>query len=141
METRGWGRKASQSRDMFSILEIRVVNLEESIRDVKEALKEEAQSKLHQLTQQDTVREYVQEFVELLTRLLDLNENEAFYWFKDGLKPWVTQKLHRLKVKVLTKVITKVESFSELGPRKNKFESSKPKYMGNYGGKPLGIMG
>ncbi|MBA0679745.1 hypothetical protein Goari_011497 [Gossypium aridum] len=86
--------------------------------------KENAQAKLCQLMQQDTVREYVQEFP-------NLSEKEEFYLFNDGFKPSTKQKLHRLRVKELTKAISKAECFLELGLRKGKFESSKPKETSN----------
>ncbi|MFQ6626052.1 hypothetical protein Gotur_006340 [Gossypium turneri] len=70
--------------------------------------KENAQAKLCQLMQQDTVREYVREFP-------NLSEKEAFYLFNDGFKPSTKQELHRLRVKELTKAISKAECFLELG--------------------------
>ncbi|MBA0614931.1 hypothetical protein Godav_015145 [Gossypium davidsonii] len=48
----------------------------------------EAQAKLHRLTQQGTVREYVRAFSELMLQISNLSEKEVFYWFEDGLKPW-----------------------------------------------------
>ncbi|MBA0754331.1 hypothetical protein Gogos_021098 [Gossypium gossypioides] len=68
---------------------------------------EEARSKLRRLTQQGIIWEYVWEFTELLLQILDL------------------------RVKELTKSMAKVKSFVELGLRKDKFEFSKPKEMGN----------
>ncbi|MBA0572024.1 hypothetical protein Golob_002390 [Gossypium lobatum] len=65
---------------------------------------EEARSKLRWLTQQGIAWEYVWEFIKLLLQILDLSKNEAFYKFKDGLKPWM---------------------------KKDKFEFSKPKEIGN----------
>ena len=56
METRGRARKASRSRDMLSSLEIRVVNLEESVGDMKETLEVV-------LTRMDELREDSKEFV------------------------------------------------------------------------------
>ncbi|MBA0660157.1 hypothetical protein Goklo_012206 [Gossypium klotzschianum] len=46
----------------------------------------EARAKLHRLTQQGTVREYVQVFSELMLQISALSEKEVFYWFEDGLK-------------------------------------------------------
>ncbi|MBA0763002.1 hypothetical protein Gotri_012532 [Gossypium trilobum] len=86
--------------------------------------KENAQAKLCQLMQQDTVREYVREFP-------NLSEKEAFYLFNDGFKPSTKQDLHRLRVKELNKAISKAECILELSLRKGKFESSKPKETGN----------
>ncbi|MBA0583648.1 hypothetical protein Gorai_014497 [Gossypium raimondii] len=86
--------------------------------------KENAQAKLCQLMQQDTVREYVREFP-------NLSEKEAFYLFNDGFKLSKKQDFHRLRVKELTKAISKAECFLELGLRKGKFESSKPNETGN----------
>ncbi|MBA0645711.1 hypothetical protein Goklo_013772 [Gossypium klotzschianum] len=86
--------------------------------------KENAQAKLCQRMQQDTVREYVREFS-------NLSEKEAFYLFNDGFKPSTKQELHRLRVKKLTKALSKPECFLELSLKKGKFESSKPKETSN----------
>ncbi|KAK5785550.1 hypothetical protein PVK06_040146 [Gossypium arboreum] len=56
METRGRARKASRSRDMLSSLEIRVVNLEEFVGDMKETLEVV-------LTRMEELREDSKEFV------------------------------------------------------------------------------
>ncbi|KAK8346069.1 hypothetical protein V6Z12_A07G190200 [Gossypium hirsutum] len=56
IETRGRARKASRSRDMLSSLEIQVVNLEESVGDMKETLEVV-------LTRMDELREDRKEFV------------------------------------------------------------------------------
>ncbi|MBA0715340.1 hypothetical protein Golax_014243 [Gossypium laxum] len=50
------------------------------------------------------------------------------------LKPWEKHELGRQRITELTIAITEVESFVELGPRKDKFETSKPKETGNGGG-------
>lgn len=60
-----------------------------------EYAKYEARVKLRQLTQQRKVREYVRDFSELMLQISDLGENEAFFSFINGLKPWVKQDLQR----------------------------------------------
>ncbi|KAK8284419.1 hypothetical protein V6Z12_D08G158900 [Gossypium hirsutum] len=50
-----------------------------------EYAEDEARAKLHRLTQQGTVREYVQEFSELMLQISDMGEKEAFFSFMDGL--------------------------------------------------------
>ncbi|MFQ6636416.1 hypothetical protein Gotur_012939 [Gossypium turneri] len=78
-----------------------------------EYAKDEARAKLRQLTQRGTVREYVQEF--------------------NGLKPWAKQELQRRRVREVTNAMMVAESIVELGPRRDKFESSKPNRRGNGG--------
>ncbi|MBA0756334.1 hypothetical protein Gogos_005457 [Gossypium gossypioides] len=56
--------------------------------DATKYAEDEARAKLRCLKQRGTVREYVREFSELMLQISDLNENEAFFSFTDGLKPW-----------------------------------------------------
>lgn len=49
--------------------------------------------KLRQLSQQGTVREYVKKFNELTFQISNLDEEEAFFFFIDGLKPQVKKEL------------------------------------------------
>lgn len=91
----------------------------------------EARAKLRRLTQQDTVREYVRAFSELMLQISDLSEKEAFYWFEDGLKPWAKQELRRQGITELTVAMAEAESFVELDPAGDKLEASKPNGRGN----------
>ena len=50
---------------------------------------------MRRLTQHREVREYVREFSELMLQISDIGENEAFFSFMDGLKPWAKQELQR----------------------------------------------
>ncbi|KAG8482796.1 hypothetical protein CXB51_024201 [Gossypium anomalum] len=59
------------------------------------------------------------------------NEKEAFYWFKDGLKLWAKHELRRQGITKIIVAMAEAESFVEPGPKKNKFESSKPNGKGN----------
>ncbi|MBA0735596.1 hypothetical protein Gogos_019431 [Gossypium gossypioides] len=62
------------------------------------------------------------------------SEKEDFYWFEDRLKPWVKHELSRQGITELTIVMADAEFFVELGPKKDKFESSRPKDTCNGGG-------
>ncbi|MBA0783570.1 hypothetical protein Gotri_001264 [Gossypium trilobum] len=53
---------------------------------------------------------------------LDVNENEAFLAFKNGLKSWVRHKLKRGSVQELSKAMIVVESIVKLGLGKDKLE-------------------
>ncbi|XP_016728394.2 uncharacterized protein K02A2.6-like [Gossypium hirsutum] len=101
-----------------------------------EYAEDEARAKLRQLSQQGTVREYVQEFSELMLQISDMGEKEAFYSFMDGLKPWAKQELQRRGVQELTKAMSVAESLAEFGGKKDRPESFKPKSQpkGNSGG-------
>ncbi|MBA0576086.1 hypothetical protein Golob_025079 [Gossypium lobatum] len=57
-----------------------------------------------------------------------MDEKEALFSFMDGLKPWAKQELQRRGVQELTKAMSVAESFAEFGGKKDKFESSKPKF-------------
>ncbi|MBA0746116.1 hypothetical protein Gogos_008659 [Gossypium gossypioides] len=73
------------------------------------------------------VQEYVKDFSELMLQISDLSVKEIFYWFKDGLKQWAKQKLHRQGIIELTVAMDETKSFTKLGGRKlDKSESIKP---------------
>ncbi|KAK5834613.1 hypothetical protein PVK06_010289 [Gossypium arboreum] len=59
-------------------------------------VEKKVRAKLHQLSQQVTVREYVKKFNELMFQIFDLDEEEAFFFFIDGLKPRVKKELKHL---------------------------------------------
>ncbi|KAK8289414.1 hypothetical protein V6Z12_D07G190600 [Gossypium hirsutum] len=107
-----------------------------------EYTEDEAQAKLRRLVQQGTVREYVQEFSELMLQISDMGEKDAFFSFMDGLKPWAKQELQRRGVQELTKAMSTAKSLTKFGVKKDNFNSSKPRFnqKGNSGGKkgPLG---
>ncbi|KAK8307402.1 hypothetical protein V6Z12_D03G193100 [Gossypium hirsutum] len=93
-----------------------------------EYAEDEARAKLHRLTQQGTVREYVQEFSELMLQISDMGEKEAFFSFMDGLKPWAKQELQRQGAQELTKAMSLAESLAEFGGKKDNANSSKPRF-------------
>ncbi|KAK5811540.1 hypothetical protein PVK06_026881 [Gossypium arboreum] len=66
-----------------------------------------------------------------MLQISDLSEKEAFYWFEDRLKSWAKHKLRRQGIIKLTIAIIELESFVELSPTKDNFESSKPNGKGN----------
>ncbi|XP_040942311.1 uncharacterized protein [Gossypium hirsutum] len=99
-----------------------------------EYAEDEARARLRRLAQQGTVREYVQEFSELMLQISDMGEKEAFFSFMDGLKPWAKQELQRRGVQELTKAMSVAESLAEFGGRKDNSNSSKPRLKGNSGG-------
>ncbi|MBA0683559.1 hypothetical protein Goari_025207, partial [Gossypium aridum] len=63
-----------------------------------------------------------------MLQILDMGEKEAFFSFMDGLKPWMKQELQCRGVQELTKAMFVAESFSEFGGKKDKPDSSKPKF-------------
>ncbi|KAH1057332.1 hypothetical protein J1N35_035397 [Gossypium stocksii] len=78
-----------------------------------------------------SIQEYVKEVSELMLRIMDLSEKDAFFFFMDGLKLWVKQELERRGVQELSKALIVAESLIELVLKKDKFESSKPKRKDN----------
>ncbi|MBA0608048.1 hypothetical protein Godav_020298 [Gossypium davidsonii] len=81
--------------------------------------------------QKGTVREHIRACRELMLQISNLSDKEAFYWFEDRLKSWAKHELHRQGITELTVAMAEVESFVELGPTKDKFESSKPNGKSN----------
>ncbi|MFQ6624571.1 hypothetical protein Gotur_003752 [Gossypium turneri] len=57
---------------------------------------------------------------ELILQTFKLSEKEDFYWFEDGLKPWVKHELSRQGIIELTIVMVDAEFFVELGTKKDK---------------------
>ncbi|MBA0638598.1 hypothetical protein Godav_029145 [Gossypium davidsonii] len=66
-----------------------------------------------------------------MLQISHLSEKEVFYCFEDGLNLWAKHELCRQGITELSVAIAEVESFVELGPAKDKFESSKPNGKGN----------
>ncbi|XP_039017600.1 uncharacterized protein LOC120148589 [Hibiscus syriacus] len=58
-----------------------------------EYTEDEARSKLRRLKQEGSLREHVQKFVELMLQVLNLSEEDGFFTFMDGLKPWAKNEL------------------------------------------------
>ena len=69
---------------------------------------------MRKLAQHREVKEHVREFSELMLQISYLGENEAFFSFMDGLKPWAKQELQRRGVKDFTKAMIVAESLIEL---------------------------
>ncbi|KAK8320695.1 hypothetical protein V6Z12_A12G053400 [Gossypium hirsutum] len=75
--------------------------------------------------QRGNVREYVQEFKELMLQTSDVTDEEALLAFQKGLKPWVRQEVEQRGVQKLSEAMTVVESVVKLGLGKDKLGSSK----------------
>ena len=90
-----------------------------------EFAEEEARAKLQEIMQRGTVREYVQEFKELMLQISDVTDEEALLAFQKGLKPWVRQEVEQRGVQKLSEAMTVVESVVKLGLGKDKLGSSK----------------
>ncbi|XP_039038705.1 uncharacterized protein LOC120176331 [Hibiscus syriacus] len=89
-----------------------------------EYAEDEARSKLRHLKQEGSLREHVRKFVELMLQVPNLSEEDGFFTFMDGLKPWAKNELRRRGVKELSVALTTAESIIELGVKK---VDSKPK--------------
>ncbi|XP_039056283.1 uncharacterized protein LOC120199174 [Hibiscus syriacus] len=83
-----------------------------------EYAEDEARSKLRRLKQEGSLREHVRKFVELMLQVPNLSEEDRFFTFMDGLKPWAKNELRRRGVKELSVALTTVESIIELGVKK-----------------------
>ncbi|KAE8692821.1 cytochrome P450 78A7-like [Hibiscus syriacus] len=104
-----------------------------------EYAEDEARSKLRRLKQEGSLREHVRKFVELMLQVSNLSEEDGFFTFMDGLKPWAKNELRRRGVKELLVALTTAESIIELGvkkgqghlardcPQKNKLSTIKEK--------------
>ena len=87
---------------------------------------------MRKLAQHREVKENVREFSELMLQISYLGENEAFFSFMDGLKPWAKQELQRRGVKDFTKAMIVAESLIEL--KKSNSTKTKGKGGGNKDG-------
>ncbi|MBA0763364.1 hypothetical protein Gotri_012810 [Gossypium trilobum] len=121
--------------DMLSGLEGRVTNLEESMGGVKETL-EVVEGHIDEL---DSMRVQLKDYV-----VEDLSSNwdvmrEILNTIMDDQAEKLTEKNYALEAMVtnleeqITELKGEVKTFFELGPKKDKFKSSKPKETGNGG--------
>ncbi|KAE8736351.1 cytochrome P450 78A7-like [Hibiscus syriacus] len=97
-----------------------------------EYAEDEARSKLRRLKQEGSLREHVRKFVELMLQVPNLSEEDGFFTFMDGLKPWAKNELRRRGVKELSVALTTAESIIELGVKKVD-SKPKPKFRGSSG--------
>ncbi|KAE8692579.1 hypothetical protein F3Y22_tig00110831pilonHSYRG00022 [Hibiscus syriacus] len=97
-----------------------------------EYAEDEARSKLRRLKQEGSLREHVRKFVEVSLQVPSLSEEDGFFTFMDGLKPWAKNELRRRGVKDLSTTLTTAESVIELGV-KSVDSKPKPKFRGSSG--------
>ncbi|KAE8706696.1 putative Chitinase A [Hibiscus syriacus] len=74
-----------------------------------------------------TLKEYVSQFKKLMLRVLSLTEEDGFFTFMFGLKPWAKKILERKEVNELYKALTSTESIREFGVNKNNTSKAKLK--------------
>ncbi|KAE8712914.1 hypothetical protein F3Y22_tig00110221pilonHSYRG00110 [Hibiscus syriacus] len=75
--------------------------------------KMEAWSKLRCLRHKGTLKEYVSRFRKLMLKVPNLTEEEGFFTFMFGLKPWAKRALERREVKELSKALTTAEQVED----------------------------
>ncbi|KAE8673495.1 Detected protein of unknown function [Hibiscus syriacus] len=97
-----------------------------------EYAEDEARSKLRRLKQEGSLREHVRKFFELMLQVPNLSEEDGFFTFMDGLKPWAKNELRRRGVKELSVALKTAESIIELGVKKVD-SKPKPKFRGSSG--------
>ncbi|KAE8706915.1 hypothetical protein F3Y22_tig00110387pilonHSYRG00212 [Hibiscus syriacus] len=76
------------------------------------------------------LKEYVSRFRKLMFKVLSLTEEDGFFTFMFGLKPWTKKMLERREVKELSKTMTTSESIREFGVKKSKTSKARPKDEG-----------
>ncbi|KAE8657806.1 DNA binding protein, putative isoform 1 [Hibiscus syriacus] len=86
----------------------------------------EVWSKLRGLRHKGTLKEYVIRFRRLMFKVSSLTEEDAFFTFMFGLKPWAKKMLERREVKEFSKALITMESIKEFGVKK-KTSKAKPK--------------
>ncbi|CAM8925756.1 unnamed protein product [Rhodiola kirilowii] len=79
-----------------------------------EDAEEEAWSRLRNLKQRGSIRDYVKEFTTLILEVPDLSDKEALRYFKDGLQPWVKTELKRRGVLDLASAIATAEGLTDV---------------------------
>ncbi|ESQ50931.1 hypothetical protein EUTSA_v10023044mg [Eutrema salsugineum] len=93
-------------------------HMEEFKRDMKrqfypENVVYQAQKKLREFRQKDTIRDYVTEFTALLLQIPSTNKDDSVFYFIDGLQPWAKQELQRRGVHSVDEAIAAAESLSD----------------------------
>ncbi|CAM8908261.1 unnamed protein product [Rhodiola kirilowii] len=74
-----------------------------------EDAEEEAWSRLRNLKQKGSIRDYVKEFTTLILEVSDLSDKEALRYFKDGLQMWAKTELKRRGAPDLASAIATAE--------------------------------
>ena len=69
------------------------------------------------------IRDYVKDFTSLVLEIPDMSDEDALFYFMDGLQPWVKTELRRRGVQDLASAIAAVESLIDYSSK----DSNKPK--------------
>ncbi|GJY14836.1 putative nucleotidyltransferase, ribonuclease H [Tanacetum coccineum] len=89
-----------------------------------ENAKNEAKSRLRNLKQSGTIREYVKEFTTLVLEIPELSDQDSLFYFLDGLQGWAKTELEQRGVQDPSTAIPHAKSLIDFSTRR---ESSKPK--------------
>jgi hypothetical protein len=74
----------------------------------------EAKSRLRRLKQTGSIRDYVKEFTSLTLEIPDLSDDDALFYFLDGLSPRAKMEIRGPGVRDLADTIAEAESIAEL---------------------------
>ncbi|PWA77883.1 hypothetical protein CTI12_AA219830 [Artemisia annua] len=77
----------------------------------------EAKAKLRRLRHTGTITDYIKEFTTILLEIVDVPDQDALFYFKDGLKEWARIEIDRRNVKTLDEAIAAAESIVDYSNR------------------------
>ncbi|PWA72092.1 hypothetical protein CTI12_AA274570 [Artemisia annua] len=77
----------------------------------------EAKAKLRRLRHTGTISDYIKEFTTTLLEIDDVADQDALFYFKDGLKEWARVEIDRRNVKTLDEAIAAAESIVDYSNR------------------------
>ena len=79
----------------------------------------EAKRKMRELRQKGSIRAYVREFTILTFQIPDLKDDDALFYFMDGLQNWARTELERRQVRTIDDAITQAEALTDFRREKS----------------------
>ena len=79
----------------------------------------EAKRKMRELRQKGNIRAYVREFTTLTFQIPNLMDDDALFYFMDGLQNWARTELERRQVGTIDDAITQAEALTDFRREKS----------------------
>ena len=79
----------------------------------------EVKRKMRELRQKGSIRVYVQEFTTLTFQIPNLMDDDALFYFMDGLQNWARTELERRQVRTIDDAITQAEALTDFRREKS----------------------
>ena len=91
----------------------------------------EAKHKMRELRQKGSIRAYVWEFTTLTFQIPNLRDDDALFYFLDGLQNWARTELEWRQVRTIDDVITQAEALTDFRKEKS-FSSNEDDEVGSH---------